>query len=322
MDRRSSQRVLRHRKILVNRYEQTADAQLNDVAERNSARVFPKVRLADVLAIDGSGVSAREYRYALQAHFDFVVAETDGTPYFAVEFDGHQHVTDRATIERDRLKDGLCQRFGLPLLRVDADYLRTSGRFTLLGWLVDLWFLYQAFCEAQDNGSVPDDEPFFIPSFIELAPGGGVRPIFDLGHQALLLLGQAHRMGLTPVRLPEMIQWPWLPGIQPTQTGQDGVPTNADDGYLRTYVLLQMTAGGVLVGQGRCRATGFVPDADRELAEGLALADLAAKLRRYMAGDWRTSVPELAQVRRETKGKGWIRSWALLDDVPDNWSMT
>jgi Protein of unknown function (DUF2726) len=320
MDRPLGQGVRRHRKILVNRYEQTADAQLKDVAESNGARVFPKLRVADVLAIDGSGISGREYRYALQAHFDFVVAETDGTPYFAVEFDGPQHTTDRATIERDRLKESLCRRFALPLLRVDADHLRTSGRFTLLGWLVDLWFLYEAWCRAQEGGSVPWDESFFIPGFMEPSPGGGVRPIFDLGHQALLLLGQAHRMGLTPERLPELIQWPWLPGTQPTR--EDGRPLSVDDGHLRAYVLLRMTAGGVLVGHGRCRATGFVPGADRELAEGLALADLAAKLRRYMAGDQRTSASDLTRVRNETKGKGWIRSWALLDDVPDNWSMT
>jgi hypothetical protein len=111
------------------------------LADRNGARVFPKVRIADVLDIADSGISDREYGYALRAHFDFVVAETDGTPHFAVEFDGPQHATDRATIQRDALKAALCQRGELPLLRIDAGYLRPSGRFTLLSWLVELWFL-------------------------------------------------------------------------------------------------------------------------------------------------------------------------------------
>jgi hypothetical protein len=302
MDRPLSQRVLRHRKILVNRYEETADAQLNEVAQRNSARVFPKLRVADVLEIDGSGISGREYRYALQAHFDFVVAETDGTPYFAVEFDGPQHTTDPDTIQRDRLKDSLCQRFGLPLLRIDADYLRTSGRFTLLGWLVDLWFLYEAFCEAQDNGSVPDDEPFFIPSFIELAPGGGVRSIYDLGQDARLLMYRAYRDGVCLEFCPEIVhRVPWDVG--------PGGPSE-------TYALLRLSEGGVLIGHARCRTTRFVPGCDSELVEGLAMVDLGAKLRRHLEGEPQAvGEMRLAKVRQATQGKGWMRSGVLQDDV-------
>lgn len=42
--------------------------------------------MADVLQIEGSGVSNEEYGYALKAHFDFVVADLDSTAEFLVEF--------------------------------------------------------------------------------------------------------------------------------------------------------------------------------------------------------------------------------------------
>ena len=68
--------------------------------------------------------------------------------------------------ERDRIKDQLCETAGLPLLRVTSDFLRKEGRWNVLTYLVDAFYLAEAFYEAQEQGSIPWDEPFDAGSFI------------------------------------------------------------------------------------------------------------------------------------------------------------
>src|SRR4051812_45517758 len=115
----------RRKPMLVNLGEVETDAALRDAVDELGARVFAKPRLADVLNIDRSGISDEEYTYALKAHLDFVIAsETDGTPHFAIEFDGPYHATSAVARRRDAMKDAICDRLGLPLLRIDADFLR------------------------------------------------------------------------------------------------------------------------------------------------------------------------------------------------------
>ena len=61
------------------------------------------------------------WRYALQGHFDFLLAYTTSSiRYFAVEFDRPSHMRNPDTIRRDAMKNTICQRLCLPLLRVDA----------------------------------------------------------------------------------------------------------------------------------------------------------------------------------------------------------
>jgi hypothetical protein len=83
------------KKILVNQYEQTTDSALNRVAQKQDSRVFAKVRVADVLPIGNSGLSNEQYSYALKSHFDFIFADNEHQPLFAIEFDEPHHLTDR-----------------------------------------------------------------------------------------------------------------------------------------------------------------------------------------------------------------------------------
>jgi hypothetical protein len=135
------------------------------VAAQNGAAVYPKVRVADVLQIVGSGIADDVYRFALQAHFDFVV--TKGvTPIFAVEFDGPSHGAKQQRT-RDEKKDEICRHLGFPLLRITSRYLPAIYRsYDLLSWCIEQWFLSQAFTEAQGRGEAP--APFFN---VSNAPG-------------------------------------------------------------------------------------------------------------------------------------------------------
>jgi Protein of unknown function (DUF2726) len=151
-------------KKLLNQTETITHQLLEATCSEYGARVYPKLRIADILPIESSGITDSQYTFALQSHVDFFVAEGD-TPLFAVEFDGESHLAP-AQMDRDRLKDQLCQRFGLPLIRINARFLTKSYRqMDLLSWFVHVWFLQRGFDEAQSSGAIPPDEPFCAWSF-------------------------------------------------------------------------------------------------------------------------------------------------------------
>jgi hypothetical protein len=88
-------------------------------ASWNGANVYSKLRIADVLAIAGSGLDDDFYSFALKAHFDFVVTDADRLPLFAVEFDGPQHDSNPAN---DRTKNAVAEKLGLSLARVRQEH--------------------------------------------------------------------------------------------------------------------------------------------------------------------------------------------------------
>jgi Protein of unknown function (DUF2726) len=150
------------KKVLVNKYEEETDAALRDAAEKYGAKVFSKAGIKDIIDIDKGKIllTKEEYSYAFKAHFDFVVTHTDSLPIFAVEYDGSMHYSDPKTIERDKKKNEICQKLNMPLIRFDSQYLKQIGSFSLIGWLTELWFIYEDFVEAQKKGIISFDEPF------------------------------------------------------------------------------------------------------------------------------------------------------------------
>jgi hypothetical protein len=146
---------------LLNRSEELTFDRLKIAVGDNGARVFPKVRVADTLAINGSGISDTLFKFGLMAHFDFVVSDLEYEPLFAVEFDGPLHKTSKDQQEKDRKKNEICERLHFPLLRVNSQYINTEYRgMDLLSYFINVWFLKQAFENAQAMGTVPCDEPF------------------------------------------------------------------------------------------------------------------------------------------------------------------
>lgn len=104
----------RRQPLLVNEGEFRTDEALREAAAEVGYGVHTKVRIADALAIDRSGLSGEAYGYALRAHFDWVVTDLETTkPEFAVEFDGDSH-QDEKVRHRDGLKDAICDRRAHP----------------------------------------------------------------------------------------------------------------------------------------------------------------------------------------------------------------
>jgi hypothetical protein len=127
-------------KRLLNRPEKITHRRLDAVCSRHAAHVHAKVRLADVLPVEGSGISDEPYDYALRSHYDFVVSDSEDRPLFAVEFDGPSHDGPIQGL-RDSRKGNLSDRFGLPLLRIRArDLHRTEESMDRLTAVVEEWF--------------------------------------------------------------------------------------------------------------------------------------------------------------------------------------
>ena len=164
-------------KRILNRPEEKTYSLLRQGCEPWGANVFAKVRLADVLEVDNSGLSEADFGFALRSHFDFVITEDDFAPLFAVEFDGPSHKTDKP-FARDQRKNKLCERFELPLLRVKTRYLERKYRdWDLVSWFVEYCFLERSLNRAQEQGSIPWDEAFDTMSVFELPDRKGAFPL-------------------------------------------------------------------------------------------------------------------------------------------------
>jgi hypothetical protein len=159
---------------------------LNTITARYGLMVNAKVRVADVLPIEGSGISDDLYKYSLMAHFDFLLTNEEHIPQFAVEFDGPTHELRRSKAW-DEKKDALCRRFAFPLLRIKINYLpNIYNELSLLKWIIDVYYLQEAFFAAQEKGQIPYDEPF--THFSSGEPVAMVtRGVFLIGFPAMLI---------------------------------------------------------------------------------------------------------------------------------------
>lgn len=181
-------------KKVLNLHEEAVSQRLRAICDQNGAAVYAKVRVADVLPIENSGISSEEYTYALKSHFDFLVANGRQDPLFAVEFDGPSHGSPAQEV-RDAIKNRLADRFGLPLLRVrSAHLLRRYDGWDLLSWIVDVWFLQEEADRMYAAGELPDDFDF-DPAFIISTPQRQRRFPYWLGLDAQLKIQELHKKG-------------------------------------------------------------------------------------------------------------------------------
>lgn len=130
----------RRRKLLVNQGEEISHHYVAIASAYNGAKVYPKIGLKDALNILQSGLSNEEYKYALMAHFDFVVALPGEKMSFAVEFDEAHHVNKEEQAKKDFLKNRICEKLGMPLLRIGKQSFQRINDTVLLVWLCDSYF--------------------------------------------------------------------------------------------------------------------------------------------------------------------------------------
>lgn len=259
----------RRRRLLVNEGELRTDAALREAAEAVGLWVHAKVRLADALAIDRSGLSAEAYTYALRSHFDWLVTDTETTrAEFAVEFDGPSHETPTAR-RRDELKDVICARLGLPLLRITNEAYRPTTRRTVVGYLVEAWAAYRAFYEAQARGEIPPDEIFEPWLTIDINEDGTFS-FRDISAPSRRLVMRMYESGE-------------LADAGPNDRYRG--PSESDPGHSEAYAWVRTAGGDLVIGHARLRTYSFPAVPASDLADEIAHLDLAGRLSRLAEGD-------------------------------------
>lgn len=252
---------------LLNHYEEVTYEALARVCDSNGARVFPKVRVADVFPLANSGVTPAHFSYGLRSHFDFLVTDRDYQPQFSVEFDGPLHKTSKLQRQRDILKNDLCEHFNHGLLRVNSRYLTSNYRgLDLLTYFVDAWFLEQAFDEAQRNGTVPYDESFDMTFIYSTGNPDGKKWPYWLSLDIQLALQKLHKVG----RIGQM-----------APSHHVGIDS---EGNYRCLAWLVMDARTVLVVATGMRAQRFHAVCKSELVSMLAMFDLYPKVQQVLSG--------------------------------------
>ena len=63
-------------KKVLNLHETITHKLLMTVCQKEGAKSFSKVRIADILPIENSGINNSDYRFAMLGHFDFVVTDS------------------------------------------------------------------------------------------------------------------------------------------------------------------------------------------------------------------------------------------------------
>lgn len=256
------------RQRLLNSYEAVTYDSLRTACEPNGAQVFPKVRVADVLRLDGSGISKAHFGYGLRAHFDFVVVTADNWPMFSVEFDGPLHESDESQKSRDRLKNDLCEHFGYPLLRINAKYLTKEYRgLDLLTYFVEAWFLGEAFDDAQQKGLIPYDEPFDMTYVYSADARSGTQWPYWLSLDIQNTLQALHEAGSIGQTAPSHI------------VGVDA------DGSHRCLSWLVFDAKHVIEARTGMRAQRFPFVDECDLVSMLAMFDMLPKVKAALRGD-------------------------------------
>jgi very-short-patch-repair endonuclease len=158
---------------LFNRSEEVVFRELQSISKDNNLMVFAKPRLSDVIVKERELLTQREFDFYTRSHCDFVVTDAAYRPLMIVEYDGPLH-TDEQQQTRDRIKDDLCSRAGLGMLRIhDRHVTELYCGMSVLRWIVEVTELQKAFYEAQEKGQIPYDEPFDPAMFDSI--GGGRR---------------------------------------------------------------------------------------------------------------------------------------------------
>jgi hypothetical protein len=161
---------------LLNRSEEAVLRELQNIVSDNGLRVFAKTRLSDVIQKENTLLTKREFEFYTRSHCDFVLTDAQARPLMIVEYDGPLHQSSERQQERDEIKNELCRRAELGLLRINDSYVTKLYRgMSVLRWIIEVTEIEKAFYEAQEKGYVPWDEPF-DPTFLIPEGSGGRFP--------------------------------------------------------------------------------------------------------------------------------------------------
>lgn len=148
-------------KPLLNRGEGAVLDVAGAVCDATGTKAFAKVRIADAVRIENSGISNELYRYALSAHFDVLISK-DNKAFLAIEFDGDGHDS-----KNDTKKAALCEQFRIPMVRVTQKHLDAK----LFEDTAVAFFIWHLFCVDvfTDEYGLDPYEPYDPAWFVSVA---------------------------------------------------------------------------------------------------------------------------------------------------------
>lgn len=122
----------------LNTHEKVVYHELEAIAEDNGLRVFANARLSDVIDKGKTLLIQREFEFYCGAHFDFVITDQALKPIMVVEYDGPMHSEPKQQ-ERDKIKNALCGRASLGILRIGINHVTRRFRgSSILRWIVEV----------------------------------------------------------------------------------------------------------------------------------------------------------------------------------------
>jgi len=113
-----------------------------------------KLPIQVVLNREAVRLTSEEFSLYTRGHFDFTVYDEDNhEPAFVVEFDAFGHDKPRQ-IARDMIKNRLCAKADLPLLRIGIEHVTAEGQLSVLAWIADLFLSLLSDDETADDEGV------------------------------------------------------------------------------------------------------------------------------------------------------------------------
>jgi len=281
----------RRKKILATPMEKSSYQQLTNWSTKDNLTVHSQVALSQTLHID-SGLSPDEQSYAFKASFDFVVARQDGSILFAVEADGSSHL-DETTRKRDHLKNAICAKLGMPLIRVGpkAGEVKLQGFSSVLTWLATLIPYAEALEDAYANGIIPEDEIVFPTDIINSTDKGLAFPL-DPTRKIVDKLWQYVHAG-------QILRFPAILHVTHSRYSAGGVVT----------FTLAFVREGTLLGIGGCLAGNLLPIPEYDVSDALALVDLERQISQYVKGTL-SPLPPSAIITKMRK-YDWEEEWSF-----------
>jgi hypothetical protein len=259
-------------KKLSTRGEAEVFKQISPVADRYGSDIYRVVRVADV--VDIKQLPGSLGSYALQAHFDFVVANEEHEPLFAIEFDGPGH-----SPSRDAEKDDICRRANLAMFRVNLQASRIeTAHFTFLEYLVHLWFLGNQFQEMRAAGTIPCDEPFVMSGFLRSDAKNVFDSEFDLLGAGRNKLYRYCRQNNVPGEPRWQLAWTVLGNDENGYVAFCSLPVNATKLYGRAAVSLKIPHLGALAD------LSFARQELGQFCTAMAIDDLIEQIGLYLSG--------------------------------------
>ena len=127
-----------------------SEAEVDKILRRrlpsSAYRVLVAVRLSDAIGTDpGERLPEAEFQFMTRAHLDFLIVRNSypSEPVVAVEFDGPHH-DDPVQVSRDVLKNRLCQKADLPLIRIRGPEIEEHDQVTVLDYIMDRFLAWQS----------------------------------------------------------------------------------------------------------------------------------------------------------------------------------